>query len=124
MAKKFKIRKSLIGAILFAIALWAYTNLNKEFTETIEINFEVNLPSNRALIEKPQKTYLKVKGKGWDLFNLKQFNKSRRINLDLSGTSIIDDEFEIGRTQLINSVENIGNMTPIEVIPEIGRAHV
>lgn len=106
-------KKALIGAFLFAIALWFYTNLNQEFYTTIRIPLKLITPDywsieytgkERQLNEVP----IEVKGNGWQLFNLLFFNPAYEIVIDLSNKDI-DSIYQISRNDLIDNVRFLGN---------------
>ncbi len=119
MKKKFRVKKSIIGAILLAITLWAYTTLNNEYVTFVKVPFKVIMPNNRA-IENPIPKHLdiEVKGKGWDIFNLLFFNTSKEISLDLSKQRIEKNDIEVGRQQILKSVRYIGNLETIDALPD------
>ncbi len=119
MKKKFRVRKSIIGAILLAITLWAYTTLNNEYVTFVKVPLKVIMPNNRAIENPiPQNLDIEVKGKGWDIFNLLFFNTSKEISLDLSKQRIEKNDIEVGRQQILKSVHYIGNLETIDALPD------
>ncbi len=119
MKKKFRVKKSLVGAILLAITLWAYTTLNNEYVTFVKVPLKVVMPNNRAIENPiPQNLDIEVKGKGWDIFNLLFFNTSKEINLDLSKQRIDKNDIEVGRQQILKSVRYIGNLETIDALPD------
>lgn len=111
--KEFTSKKALIGALLFAIALWFYTSLNQEFYTTIRIPLKI-LTSNNWSIEFTGKDRfinevpIEVKGNGWQLFNLLFINPAYEIVIDLSNKDI-DSIYQISRNDLIDNVKFLGN---------------
>jgi hypothetical protein len=119
MKKKFKVRKSIIGAIVLASILWVYTTLNNEYVTFVKVPLKVIMPNNRAIENPIPKTLdIEVKGKGWDIFNLLFFNTSKEIELDLSKQKLNKNNFEIGRQQILKSVRYAGNLDPIDALPD------
>lgn len=119
MKKKFKVRKSIIGAIFLASILWGYTTLNNEYVTFVKVPLTVTMPNNRAIENPIPKTLdIEVKGKGWDIFNLLFFNTSKEISLDLSKQRMSKNNFEIGRQQILKSVRYVGNLESIDVLPD------
>lgn len=119
MKKKFRVKKSIVGAIVLAITLWVYTTLSNEYVTFVKVPLKVIMPNNRA-IENPIPKYLdiEVKGKGWDIFNLLFFNTSKEISLDLSKQRIDKNDIEIGRQQILKSVRYVGNLETIDALPD------
>ena len=119
MKKKFKVRKSIIGALFLATILWVYTTLSNEYVTFVKVPLKVIMPNNRAIENPIPKTLdIEVKGKGWDIFNLLFFNTSKEISLDLSKQRLSKNNFEIGRQQILKSVRYAGNLDPIDVLPD------
>lgn len=119
MKKKFKVRKSIIGAIVLATVLWVYTTLSNEYVTFVKIPLKVVMPNNRAIENPIPKTLdIEVKGKGWDIFNLLFFNTSKEISLDLSKQKLNKNNFEVGRQQILKSVRYAGNLESIDALPD------
>ena len=119
--KKFKkiiFTKSFIGSVVFAIALWGYTNLNKLYTTYIQVPFKVLLPQSRAIENMlPSEISVEVRGSGWQLFHLLMFNTSVECSIDLSSLNNLDSAFNISRNELLKSIKNL-NLQTIEVNPQ------
>lgn len=119
MKKKFKVRKSIIGATILATVLWVYTTLSDEYVTFVKIPLKVVMPNNRAIENPIPKTLdIEVKGKGWDIFNLLFFNTSKEISLDLSKQKLNKNNFEVGRQQILKSVRYAGNLESIDALPD------
>lgn len=119
MKKKFKINKSVFGAVFLAIILWAYTTLKNEYVAFVKIPLKVQMPNNRAIENPvPKQLDIEVKGKGWDIFNLLYFNTSKEIILDLSKQNFEQNNFDVGRQQILKSVRYIGNLESIDALPD------
>jgi YbbR domain-containing protein len=117
--KKMLRSKSLIGSLIFAMALWGYTTLSGEFTSFIEVPLKVILPGDRAIENPlPQNISVSVRGSGWQLFSLTFFNSSAQCLIDLSKRNIQDSTFKIARADIIKSVRYLLNLEAIDVIPD------
>lgn len=108
-----KNKKGILGAILFAIALWFYTNLNQEFYTTIKIPLKIITSENRSIELTGKEGLLnevpiEVKGNGWQLFNLLFINPAYEIVIDLSNKDI-DSIYQISKNDLIDNVKYLGN---------------
>lgn len=119
MKKKFKMKKSIFGAIFLATILWTYITLKNEYVTFVKIPLKVIMPNNRAIENPiPRSLDIEVKGKGWDIFNLMYFNTSKEIALDLSKQKLDKNNFEVGRQQLLKSVRYVGNLESIDALPD------
>lgn len=111
--------KSLWGSLLFSIGLWAYTSLNGDYVSVVDVPFSIKLPETRAILNPIRKTIsVEVKGKGWNIFELLFLNSGARIYVDLSSVSVGEGSFEIGRNEIIRSVQSFKNLEAINVYPE------
>ncbi len=111
--------RTVIAAVLFAVALWGYTSLNEEYTTRITIPLEVQLPEDRALEQSlPEEISLEVKGLGWHLFNIFFFNSSENCFIDLSAKRITDSIYTISRAEILKGVRNLMNLNATDVQPE------
>lgn len=105
--------RSVLGAILFAIALWGYTRLNGTYQARVDLEFEVNPPTNRAVTESlPDKITVEFSGTGWDLFNYIHMNASKRCYVDLSDVKISSDEYRMTRNDFLKGLEALENISP------------
>lgn len=106
-------------ALLLALSLWLYANLNMEFTTFIPVPLEVKLPESRALeTSLPSELSVQVRGSGWQLINLRYFNSSARCFLDLTKTAFNDSLSYINRNDLIKSVQSLNNTQAIDTDPQ------
>ncbi len=112
--------KSLVGSIIFAVSLWAYANLNERYSTIIQVPLVINLPKSKAIESQiPSEINVEVKGTGWHLFNLIYFNSNKACNIYLNNIDFASNDFNISRTTIIKSLENLYNVEAKEVIPEI-----
>lgn len=110
---------SFWGSFLFAFAFWFYASLNGTYSYNVDIPLFIKTPKDKAIENKLPKTIsIKVKGNGWDLFNLLNFNNNKRCYLDLAKLNLNSDSININKTILKKFTESIGNFTPLEVYPE------
>ncbi|MBM2813248.1 MAG: hypothetical protein HW421_10 [Ignavibacteria bacterium] len=117
--KKLLKSKSFIGSIIFAISLWAYAGLNGRYVTFVSVPFKISLPNNKAIeIIPPEKISVKVRGTGWDLFNLIVLNTSAVCTIDLTKNPLMANEYNIDRNQILKGIQGFNNVEPIDVIPE------
>ncbi len=111
--------KAFLGSVLFAASLWAYSSLNYDYKPLIKVPLTIKVPANKA-IEKglQQEVSIKVKGSGWQLFNLIFFNTSAKCVIDLTSKDLSGKEYIITRTDVLKGLENIVDVEPIDVQPE------
>lgn len=111
MEKKWYKSRSLYGAFVFAIALWGYTSFDDTYNTNIDVPVEVILPANRALKNDiPDQIGVQVRGNGWDLFNYSFFGSSMRSSVDLSNKNLDGTKYQISKTEMLNSLENLGTL--------------
>ena len=111
--------RSFLGSILFATALWIFTSLNEEYITYVEVPFNVQAPENMAVESRisPQIS-LKVRGTGWQLFNLMFFNSSAQCNIDLAKMREQNEIYHLTRNDILKNTEYLLNVEPIDVDPE------
>lgn len=116
--------KSYIGALLFALALWAYTALSGHYSTLVNMPLKIILPENRAFEEPPPKSILlEVKGTGWNLFNFLFFNNSKQVIVDLSDSKIIDSEFSVQRSNLLKGIQGMEKVELSDILTESITVH-
>ncbi|MDQ1266996.1 MAG: hypothetical protein QG635_2149 [Bacteroidota bacterium] len=117
--KKFLLSRSLIGSIILSVSLWLYASLNAEYITFVQVPLELAFPANRA-IEKspPEKISVKVRGNGWNLFNLMFFNSAAKSHIDLSHIKIDEDTYKITRNDILEGVLFFNNVEALDVLPE------
>lgn len=117
--KKILFSRSILGSILFAVALWIYTNMNGEYIEFVHLPLKVNLPEDLA-IDKPLPSTIAVelRGTGWQLFNLNFFNTTARCYIDLSKANIDSNHYQISRNEIMKSIQFLKNVEPRDVVPQ------
>jgi YbbR domain-containing protein len=112
-------KKSYLGALLFAMALWLYASLGSSFSTLVNMPLIIQLPEDRAFEAAPPATVaIEAKGTGWNLFNLLYFNKSKKIFLDLSKTQINDSLFNINRSSLLKGLQSFERVELSDILTE------
>lgn len=111
MNKKWYKSRSFYGAFVFALALWGYTSLNGTYNSNLKVPLEIELPKNRALkSDIPTSIVVQFRGTGWDLFNISFFGSSLNSKIDLSSRELNDNNLMITKTDMLNSLLNLGNL--------------
>jgi YbbR domain-containing protein len=111
--------RAFVGSLVFATALWFYTKLSEPYNEFVRVPLNVILPENRAIEEAlPPTVSVKVKGTGWDLFNLYSFNTGAKCEIDFSKQVINDSIVTINRTELLSGLQQFQQCEPIDIFPE------
>ncbi|MBX3044226.1 MAG: hypothetical protein KIT33_03880 [Candidatus Kapabacteria bacterium] len=112
-------KKSYLGAVMFAMALWFYTSLGSNFSTLVNIPVIIVLPEDRAFEEPPpQSLVIEAKGTGWNLFNLLYFNKSKKIFLDLANSKITDSIYDINRTTILKGLQSVERVELSDILTE------
>jgi hypothetical protein len=112
-------RKTVLGALALAIALWFFSSLNETYTVRIEIPLNVQLPQNRALEDElPENITVETRGTGWNLFYLMAVNSQKMCNVDLTEKVINDTLYNINRSLLLSSVKSFEEVQSINISPE------
>lgn len=118
--EEFLSKRSIIGSIIFGIALWLYTSLNGSYTTYIIAPIDVKLPPNRALeTGLPENVSIEVKGKGWNIFNLMFFNNSKKIVVNYQNSKISDSILRIGRADIIKGAQSFEKVELSQIIPDL-----
>jgi hypothetical protein len=111
--------KSIMGSILFAIALWVYISLRIDYTTKVKVPLMVILPENKAIDSTLASSItVEVRGSGWKLFNLLFFDKSSVCLLDLSDQIVTDFNVEIPRNEILKNLQISGNVQAMNIIPD------
>lgn len=116
---KILTKRAFIGSLLFGIALWVYASMNGNYSAWMTVPLELNLPENRALEKPVQDTMaVEVRGSGWNLFNLIFFNNSKKIKIDLSGTTIRDSILQLKRQDFLKGIQAFEKVDVADLLPE------
>ena len=117
--KRVMTSKTLLGSVMFAFALWMYTNLNDTNVTRVDVPLTILLPENRAVEnEMPESASAEFRGTGWNLFTLKYFNSTARCIVDLSRSNNLDTLYKISRSEMMKSVKYFLDVELMDVIPE------
>jgi hypothetical protein len=97
---------------VLALVLWLFVNLNREYLLEVDVMVNVqSLPEDLALVEAiPEKTQVKVRGEGWQLFSL--YNNPAKLDLVLENDNELDFQF-----LLSSEIKQYAALTVTEVIP-------
>lgn len=117
--KKTSKNRSLMGAFVFAIALWGYSSLNEIYHSYINVPLRIELPANRALESPlPKSIEVKVEGNGWSLFNLNFMKSNALCNINLKSENIFDSVYRITRSDIITGISGLSKYEPRDVEPD------
>lgn len=112
-------RKTVLGALALAVALWFFTSLNETYTVRIDIPLNLELPDNRALEDElPQNVTVETRGTGWNLFYLMALNTDKSCSVDLSDVTIQDSLHRVNRAVLLSSVQSFEEVQSVNIFPE------
>ena len=106
--------------------MWLYVSLNGNYSTFLEVPVKIVTNENQAIeSEIPDKILVEVKGRGWDLLNLKYIQKSFECKVDLSNFSQVFGDMEISRSKLLQSLTaleqtEIKNINPDYFIVTLG----
>lgn len=111
-------------SLVLALVLWLFVNLNREYL--LEVEVEVNLqslPQDLALeAALPEKTQVKVKGEGWQLFSL--YNNPAKLDLVLENDNELDFQFLLSSEIKQYAALTVTEVVPAKIKPELGRKSV
>ncbi len=111
---------SVMGSLLFALGLWAYTSLNGTYVTVVQVPVGIRLPEDRALETMlPQYISVEARGTGWNLFNLIFFNSTKKCIIDLSRKIINDSLYTISKSDLLNGIQAFEKVDAKEIYPEV-----
>jgi hypothetical protein len=117
IANLFK-QRNFLGALALALALWLYITLNSEFVANIYLPLIVKLPPTRAIENPlPDKISVKVKGTGWQIFNLNYFNSAAKCEIDLSNERIKDSIHILSKSEISKNLQSLVNVDAIDLTP-------
>lgn len=106
--------------------MWLYVSLNGNYSTFLEVPVKLVTNENQAIeSEIPDKILVEVKGRGWDLLNLKYIQKSFECKVDLSNFAQTFGDVEISRSKLLQSLNaleqtEIKNINPDYFIVTLG----
>ncbi len=113
---KMLLSKSFLVAFFFAIALWAFNTMNDTYIVTYSIPLSIKVPKNRAIEGVvPEKIPVKLRGQGWNLFFIMNFNNTARCEIDLSKTDIADFKYHLTYSDILSGVQDMVNVEAVDV---------
>lgn len=118
--------RGIILSFTLAFGMWLYVSLNGNYSTFLEVPVKLVTNENQAIeSEIPDKILVEVKGRGWDLLNLKYIQKSFECKVDLSNFAQTFGDVEISRSKLLQSLTaleqtEIKNINPDYFIVTLG----
>lgn len=118
--------RGIILSFTLAFGMWLYVSLNGNYSTFLEVPVKLVTNENQAIeSEIPDKILVEVKGRGWDLLNLKYIQKSFECRIDLSKFAQTSGDVEIGHSKLLQSLTaleltEIKNINPDYFIVTLG----
>lgn len=118
--------RGIILSFTLAFGMWLYVSLNGSYSTFLEVPVRVITNENQALeSDIPDKILVEVKGRGWDLLNLKYIQKSFECRVDLSKFNQTSGDIEISHSRLLQSLTaleqtEIKNINPDYFIITLG----
>lgn len=115
--------------VLLAFVFWILQSLENNYKITTEIYFNyINFPENLILSKPlPEKAYLLLKAKGWDIIRLKKWTKTHKLTINLKSyhKNIILSDYNI-RNFLPDGFEKISiiSVNPPIIKPEFDRLYL
>jgi hypothetical protein len=111
--------RGVLLSFIFAFSIWLYITLHNTFSIFVDVPVVLKLNDEQS-IESTVPKYItaEVRGKGWDLFNLKYFGKSQKCVLDLSKYPANLKTIEINYTKLTQSFLGFEQFEIKSVTPE------
>lgn len=118
--------RGILLSFTLAFGIWLYVSLNGSYSTFIEVPVIVITNENQAIeSELPNKLLVEIKGRGWDLLNLKYIHKSFESKVDLSKLNQNTSEVEITHSKLLQSLTaleqiEIKNINPDYFVIKLG----
>lgn len=111
--------RGVLLSFAFAFSIWLYITLQNTFSIYIDVPVVLKL-SEEQTIESTIPKYLtvEVRGKGWDLFNLKYFGKSQKCFLNLTKYPNNLKSIDINYTKLVQSLIGFEQFEIKSITPE------
>ena len=118
--------RGIILSFTLAFGMWLYVSLNGNYSTFLEVPVKLVTNENQAIeSEIPKKILVEVKGRGWDLLNLKYIQKNFECRIDLSKFAQTSGDIEISHSKLLQSLTaleltEIKNINPDYFIVTLG----
>lgn len=120
IARRMILSRSFMVALLFAIALWSFNTMNEIYVINHSIPLSIIVPENRAIEGNiPDMISVKLRGQGWNLFYLMNFNNTARCDINLSKSELSDHTYRLTRRDIITGVQDMINIETIDVGEDI-----
>lgn len=114
--KRLLTSRAFLGSLLIAISLWGYSNLNRTYITYVKVPISLLLPADRAIESPlPKLISIKVRGTGWNLFNLVLFNSSTHCLIDLTKEDLNDTKVILNKNLILTGLQAFQSVEPIDV---------
>ncbi len=106
--------------------MWLYVSLNGNYSTFLSVPVRVVTNENQAIESSiPDRVLVEVKGRGWDLLNLKYIQKNFECRIDLSKFNQTSGDIEISHSRLLQSLTaleltEIKNINPDYFVVTLG----
>lgn len=118
--------RGIILSFTLAFGMWLYVSLNGSYSTFLEVPVRVVTNENQAIeSDIPKKILVELKGRGWDLLNLKYIQKNFECLVDLSKFNQTSGEIEVTHSRLLQSLTaleqtEIKNINPDYFLVKLG----
>ena len=118
--------RGIILSFSFAIGIWFYVSMNGNYSTFLEVPTRIITNEDQAIESiVPSKILVEIKGRGWDLLNLKYIQKNYECRIDISKFEQTSGEIEISHSKLLQSINaleqtEIKNINPDYFVIKLG----
>lgn len=111
--------RGVLLSLAFAFSIWLYITLQNTFSIYIDVPVVLKLSEDQTIESTiPKFLTVEVRGKGWDLFNLKYFGKSQKCFLNLTKYPNNLKVIDINYSKLVQSLIGFEQFEIKSVTPE------
>jgi YbbR domain-containing protein len=109
----------LILCLLIAVLVWGYVALTSTHEDVVRIGLTITPPESQALLSTvPTHIYVKVRGTGWQILNLRLFENAAECRIDLSRLRPGEHAtYRLDRTTFLRSIETVHAVERLDVTP-------
>jgi YbbR domain-containing protein len=109
----------LILCLLIAVLVWGYVALTSTHEDVVRVGLTISPPANEALLSTvPTHVYVKVRGTGWQILNLRLFENAAECRIDLATLRPGDHStYRLERATFLRSIETVHPVERLDVIP-------
>jgi len=119
--------RGIILSFSLAFGIWFYVSMNGNYSTFLEVPTRIITNEDQAIESNiPNKILVEVKGRGWDLLNLKYIQKNFECRVDISKFEQTSGEIEISHSKLLQSIialeqTDIKNINPDYFVIKLGK---